>query len=101
MRFVTGRISSVLIAANLTASCGWPDAYSSMPESLRLPKHEPRAPDPEPQVASLLQASPHSVFREAASPTNVHFTMPRRDPESYGWIFCIKADVNGITGATI
>jgi hypothetical protein len=101
MRSVTLRIGLLLIAASLTASCGWPDAYSSMPESLRLPKAEPRAPDPEPQVASLLQANPRSVFVESASPTNVMFTMPWRDPESYGWIFCIKADVNGVTGAPI
>jgi len=89
----------VAIAASFVSGCGWPDAYSSMPESLRLPKTEPRAPDPEPQVASLLQGNPYSVLARSANPTNMMFAPPRRDPNSLGWVFCFKADANAIDGS--
>jgi hypothetical protein len=93
------RIGLLLLAATILAGCGWPDAYSSMPESLRLPKPEPRSADPEPQVASMLHGGSYSVFADSAHPTNVMFARPRRDPESLGWIFCIKADVIAVDGS--
>ena len=99
MRSAACRIGLVAIAASFVGGCGWPDAYSSMPEALRLPKPEPRQPDPEPQVASLLQGNPYSVFAQSAHPTNMMFSPPRRDPNSLGWVFCFKADVDAIDGS--
>jgi hypothetical protein len=95
------RIGVLLLAAITLAGCGWPDAYSSLPESIRLPKPEPRQADPEPPVATLLQGGSYSVFAESAHARNVMFAPPRRDPESLGWIFCIKADVDAIDGSSI
>jgi hypothetical protein len=95
-----GRRIVLLCLATITlAGCGWPDAYSSMPESMRLPKPEPRAADPEPVIAPLLQGNSYSVFAESSHPRNVLFAAPRRDPESLGWIFCIKADVDAVDGS--
>jgi hypothetical protein len=91
----------VVIAASLVAGCGRIDGYSSLPEAIRYPKPEPRQPDPEPQVAALLQGTQYSVFAESAHPTNVMIAMPRRDPGSLGWIFCIKADVVAVDGSAM
>jgi hypothetical protein len=95
------RVGLVVIAAGLLASCGRPDAYSSMPEFIRLSKPEPRLPDPEPHIPSLLQANHYSVFTQSSNPKNVMVAKPRRDSLSSGWTFCIKADVNAIDRASM
>jgi hypothetical protein len=99
MWHATWGISLAIIAAGLLNGCGRPDAYAVAPEFLRQPRAEPRLPEPEPDVASLLQAN--SVFPQSSHPKDVMITKPRRDPTSQGWTFCIKANVSGINGSSI
>jgi hypothetical protein len=47
----------------------------------------------------LLRANGYSVFAESSKPTNIMIAKPRPDPESMGWIFCIKANVNNVAGS--
>jgi hypothetical protein len=98
---VAARFALLALAAAALAGCGRGDAYSIMPESMRMPKPEVRQADPEPDAVQLFRGNLKSVFAESAKPRGVMVSKPRRDTLGLGWTVCIKASLTAVSGAPI
>ena len=85
----------------MLAACGFADVRSPVPEFMRVKGAEPPAPEPPPDVKSLVRDRIDFIFVASTHPRQVRVSLPHREVRGPGWTACVRAQLTSATGSAL